>query len=71
MESIDTNTIEGKLAVMQAYKNGKKIRIRPRDMDSKDSYWDICDPYVEPFWNWTSFDFSIVEEPKNSVPEKL
>lgn len=60
-------TIE-KIAVMQAYQDGKKIK----QVDRKCSlnFIDICKKetegieWLEVDWDWVNYDYKIVEEPK-------
>jgi len=55
---IDTSTIEGKIAVMQAFKEGKKIENRHRALSDT---WTGC---CAPSWNWHSYDYRIKREPE-------
>lgn len=58
METIDTSTTEGKIAVMQAFVDGKKIKARLRSEEK----WFELDGI--PSWEWVLYDYAIVEEPK-------
>ena len=49
---IDTNTNEGKVSVMQAFLEGKRVQSKPHDMDK----WTFI---VTPVWNWADFDYRI------------
>jgi len=53
---IDTSTTEGKIAVMQAYIEGKKIEGRPKDAEAFGN--------AIPLWNWAEFDYRVKPEPK-------
>jgi len=60
----DTNTLEGKIAVMQAFKDGKRVE------------WDYCTRYPHdwkeasaPSWNWNNYIFRI--HPEDLNPPKL
>lgn len=51
---------EDKIAVMQAYVEGKKIQSRccfPKEIDN----WEDC---CDPVWNWGQFDYRIKPEPR-------
>ena len=53
-------TIEEKIAVMQAFKEGKEIEFAPNSIDKiwvscKGPDWD---------WDWSMYDYRIKEEPK-------
>lgn len=50
-------TIEEKIAVMQAFKEGKKIECKRVDRDDS---WDEGIPS----WNWYDFDYRVKVEPK-------
>lgn len=52
-------TLEEKIKVMQAYKDGKQIEFKS----------NICDWTDAPFpcWNWTIYDYRIKEEPKKKI----
>lgn len=49
-----------KIAVMQAYADGKKIEF---DAESKD-VWESWESREEPNWNWEENDYRIKPEPK-------
>lgn len=49
-------TIEEKIAVMQAFANGKEIEITPRTSNPN---W-ITDP--EPLWDWRTCDYRVKEK---------
>lgn len=51
---IDTSTTAGKIAVMQAFQDGKKIeRLIIADM------WL---PVTDPLWDWSAFDYRIAKQ---------
>ena len=50
--NIDTNTIEGKIAVMQAADRGEKIELCSRENNN----WYISG---NPIWDWSKFDYRI------------
>lgn len=60
--NIDTNTIEGKIAVMQAALDGKKIEYR----HSGDNTWKICqeDNIADLGFHWGAWEYRIYQEPK-------
>src|SRR3990167_7997878 len=51
---IDSSTLAGKIAVMTAAKEGKKIQSRP-GMHGPHVQWFDC----EPDWNWIYFDYRV------------
>lgn len=53
-------TIDEMIAVMQAFKEGKKIEIRREGDDEGDDWVDICCPK----WNWHGYDYRVKPEPK-------
>ena len=53
-------TTEEKIAVMAAYKEGKKIE---RQVIGE-QYWMVWNIREEPHWNWELCDYRIKEEPK-------
>lgn len=53
--TIDTSTIDGKLAVMQAFKDGAEIEWARRYEAPK--IWARC--VVAPSWDWEQCDFRI------------
>ena len=57
VKNIDTSTIDGKIAVMQAYKDGARIACTPRGDATR---WVSCSPV----WAWASYDYSVIEEPQ-------
>lgn len=52
-------TTAGKIAVMQAYEDGKQIQFSNNNNEWKD--WTIP---LEPTWNWVDYDFRIKPEDK-------
>ena len=58
-KKIDTSTIEGKIAVMQAFADGKKIEVRWRH-GAKGSPCATS----HPGWNWADYDYRIKHEPE-------
>ena len=52
-------TTAGKIAVMQAYEDGKQIQFSNNNNEWKD--WTIP---LEPIWNWVDYDFRIKPEDK-------
>lgn len=52
--------IKEKIAVMQAFADGKKIEICLINADPIKK-WFVC---YDPTWNWDSFDYRIKPEPK-------
>lgn len=63
--NIDTSTTAGKIAVMRAFEDGKKIQFRSRS--HTESPW--TNP-IEPVWSWDTDDYRIAPEPpkKKLVP---
>lgn len=59
MNEIDTTTIEGKIAVMQAFKEGKAIEFRAHGYSES---WRPVDQ--NPVWNWGRYDYRIKKEPE-------
>jgi len=59
VKNIDTSTIEGKIAVMQAYKDGAKIAMRAR-RDYPHIWVSAGSP---PAWSWHGYDYGVIEEP--------
>ena len=55
---IDTSTTAGKIAVMQAFADGKKIQA----MTKGRIIWD--DIKANPCWDWSYFNYRIVPQPK-------
>lgn len=51
-------TLDEQIAVMTAFKNGKKIEYRYCETGSR-AEWEKC---LEPQWNWASFEYRV--EPK-------
>lgn len=60
VKNIDTSTIDGKIAVMQAYKNGAKIAMRARRHYPK--VWVSAGG--QPAWSWYGYDYAVIEEPQ-------
>lgn len=58
VKNIDTSTIEGKIAVMRAYKDGAKIAMRAKRYSSEG--WISA---ANPAWSWHSDDYAVIEEP--------
>ena len=54
-------TIEEKIAVMQAFKDGKEIEIAP---NSPGEIWAPC---KEPDWDWTMYSYRVKEQPDTSL----
>jgi len=50
------------IVVTQAFADGKKIKFRPRGVDE----WKAA---TTPRWDWTNYDYEIMEEPKE--PKEL
>jgi len=55
---IDTTTTAGKIAVMQAFEDGKVIESRMKPLPDN---WTVAKP---PVWNWMSMDYRIKPEPR-------
>lgn len=53
---IDTSTIQGKIAVMQAFADGKAIEVSPK----RGNIWEKTN---HPYWSWALNDYRIYEEP--------
>jgi len=51
------STTKEKIAIMQAFEDGKVIQFRLKGL----AYWDIVE---KPAWNWDAFAFRIKPEPK-------
>ena len=58
-----TTTVE-KIAVMQAFEDGKNIEFKLREKGN----WETCDL---PNWNWMECDYRIAEEPPKMVEKWL
>lgn len=56
-------TLDEKIAVMTAYKNGARIEVRPYNR----SVWEFCE---DPLWNWHFSDYRVAETPKVVVPRE-
>lgn len=54
MTTPDTSTTEGKISVMKAFADGKKVELY--DFGT----WKQC---TNPSWNWSAFNFRIKPEP--------
>lgn len=69
VKNIDTSTIDGKIAVMQAYKNGAKIAMRARR--HYPHIWVSAGS--PPAWSWYGYDYAVIEEPQElwAVLEEL
>lgn len=52
-------SIDEMCAVMQAFKDGKKIECKFRRLDG--DTWDVA---VKPHWNWEELDYRVKPEPK-------
>lgn len=52
-------TIDEMCAVMQAFKDGKKIECKFSRLDG-----DTWDETVKPHWNWEQLDYRVKPEPK-------
>lgn len=61
MEQIDTSTTEGKIAVMQAFLDGKKIKATHIETGNHIYFLQIPD---NPKWAWDTINYTIVKEPK-------
>lgn len=51
-------TTQEKIAIMQAFADGKEIEITP---NSHEGIWTLC---KEPNWDWPMYDYRVKEEPK-------
>lgn len=58
VKNIDTSTIDGKIAVMQAYKNGDKIAMRAKY--NGPNRWVSAN---KPAWSWYDYDYAVIEKP--------
>lgn len=56
MENIDTESVEYKISVMQAFKEGKTI-------ERKEWGTTKWEEDVEPSWNWDDFGYQVKESP--------
>jgi len=54
------STTKEKIAIMQAFEDGKVIQFRLKGL----AYWDIVE---KPAWNWDAFAFRIKPEPKKAM----
>jgi hypothetical protein len=55
------STLEEKIAVMTAFKNGAKIRFRPALILPPTPQWLAC---TTPIWDWWRYEYEIVPEPE-------
>lgn len=58
-----STTTKEKIAVMQAYEDGKTIQFRHRTSDPAAKWHDILRPII-PDWAWPRTDYRVKPEPK-------
>lgn len=69
MKEINTDTLEGKIAIMNAALDGAKIEYTRRNLGD----WRVCS---KPNWNWEYYHYRIAVDPfeewlKGQAPERL
>jgi len=62
--SIDTNTTAGKIAVMQAFEDGKTIDSIKLDIENK---WKVT---TYPTWSWHTYDYRIKPQTVEEAAEE-
>jgi len=62
--AVDTADIDYQIGVMQAFKSGKQIEFRFRDM-SEDAWQAVVDPK----WNWHLVEYRIKPDPMSLLTE--
>ena len=63
---MDQNSIEYKIFVMHAFKEGKIIQFKQLD-DPEGSWFD----HTNPGWNWNSFDYRVKTEEKTEYQKEV
>lgn len=63
MNTPDTNTVKGKIAVMTAAAAGKKIERRLRDAALNSGLQTLWQPTSSLSWNWHNYDYRVAPSP--------
>ncbi len=70
MNTIDTTTLDGKIAVMEAFRDGKMVQCISAD-PVPDQEWRDFGKNCKPSWNWIEFDYRIKPLEFPPLPEGL
>ena len=65
-EDIDTDTIEGKISVMCAWRDNRTVLCKNKESDGM---WSIYVPSHDGDWNWDQFDYAVAAP--DQTPEEI
>lgn len=65
-EDIDTDTIEGKISVMCAWRDNRTVLCKHKEIDGM---WSIYIPSHDGDWNWDHFDYAVAAP--DQIPEEI